>query len=245
MLNEEQMAQRRTRVMTCIMLCLGLLLMVLFVTSCQDSLTPPEVTKPTESTEATTEPSTTPTEPSKFEGYTAVFGENSLQAALTNVPFDTITEHDKTAIETVMTNLGGTVEFTEETITLTLDGQSVVFYSDMTTVLIDAEGNSGGTRWIESDLSKLVAPLEGKNPNMCLTKADSFAAKYQAESAEAYTAYCTKMEELGWKIQSNTDMMLMASRTVEGIGDCSLSVSFADNILTILVQVVPAETPAE
>lgn len=245
MLNEEQMAQRRNRAMTCIMLCLGLLLMVLFVTSCQDSLTPPEVTKPTESTEATTEPTTVPTEPSKFEGYTAVFGDNSLQAALTNVPFDTITEHDKKAIEIVMTNLGGTVTFTEETITLTLDGQSVVFYADLTTVLIDAEGNSGGTRWIESNLSKLVTPLEGKNPSMCLTKADSFAAKYQVDSADAYTTYCNGMEALGWKIQSNSDMMLMASRTVEGVGDCALTVSFADNILTILVQVVPAEKPAE
>lgn len=245
MLNEEQLAQRRNRIITCIMLCLGILLMVLFVTSCQDSLTPPEVTTPTESTEATTEPTTVPTEPSKFEGYTAVFGDNSLQAALTGVEFETITEHDKEAISTVMSNFGGTVEFTEETITLTLDGQSAVFYADLTTVLIDAEGNSGGTRWIESPLSKLVTPLENKNPTLCLTKADSFAAKYQVDSADAFAAYCTSMETLGWKTQSNTDMMFTGTRTVEGTGDCTLTVSFADNILTILVQVVPAETPAE
>ncbi|MBQ8806543.1 MAG: hypothetical protein IJZ68_08820 [Bacteroidaceae bacterium] len=243
MLNEEQLAQRRNRAMTCIMLCLGILLMVLFVTSCQDSLTPPEATNPAESTEATTEPTTVPTEPSKFAGYTAVFGENSLQSALTGVEFETLTEQDKEAIETVMKNLGGTVEFAEETITLTLEGQSVVFYSDLSTVLIDAEGNAGGTRWLESNLSKLVTPLSDKQPAMCLTKADSFAAKYQVDAVDVYNTYCTDMEKLGWTTLSNTDMMYTAERTVEEIGKCSLTVSFADNVLTILVQVIPEEAP--
>lgn len=252
MLNEERNARRRNLVMFAIMLCLGVLLMVLFVTSCKDSLTPPEVTTPTENIEITepttgateptteaTEPTTEPTEPSPFEGYTAVFGDNSLQAALTNVPFDTITEHDKEVITTIMGNFGGTAEFTEETITLSLDGQSVVFYADLTTVLIDAEGNAGGTRWIESTLSKLVTPMLEQKLAMCLTKADSFAAKYQVNSADVYTAYCDSMDELGWKIQSNSDMILMASRTVKDIGECTLTVSFADNVVTILVQVTP------
>lgn len=250
MLNEERNARRRNQVMFAIMLCLGVLLMVLFVTSCKDSLTPPEVTTPTgeseiaepttEATEPTTEatePTTEPTEPSPFEGYTAVFGDNSLQAALTNVPFDTITEHDKEVITTIMGNFGGTAEFTDATITLSLDGQSVVFYEDLTTVLIDAEGNAGGTRWIESTLSKLVTPIPEQKLAMCLTKADSFAAKYQVDSADAYTAYCNGMDKLGWKIQSNSDMILTASQTVKDVGDCTLTVSFADNVVTILVQV--------
>lgn len=250
MLNEERNARVRNWVMFAIMLCLGVLLMVLFVTSCKDSLTPPEAITPTGSIETTepttevttpttetTEPTTEPTQPSPFEGYTAVFGDNSLQAALTNVPFDTITEHDKEVITTIMGNFGGTAEFTNETITLALDGQSVVFYADLTTVLIDAEGNAGGTRWIESKLSKLVMPLSEQKLAMCLTKADSFAAKYQVDSADAYTTYCDGMDELGWTIQSNSDMILTASRTVKDIGDCTLTVSFADNVVTILVQV--------
>lgn len=255
MLNEERNARRRHCVMLAIMLCLGVLLMVFFVTSCQDNLTPPEVTTPTENLENTepategteptteaTEPTTEPTEPSPFEGYTAVFGDNSLQAALTNVPFETITAHDKEVITTIMGNFGGTAEFTDETITLALDGQSVVFYADLTTVLIDAEGNAGGTRWLESKLSKLVTPLPEQKLAMCLTKADSFAAKYQVDTAEAYTAYCDGMDELGWKIQSNSDMILTASQTVKDVGDCTLTVSFADNVVTILVQVNPKKT---
>jgi hypothetical protein len=77
---------------------------------------------------------------------------------------------------------------------------------------------------------------------MCLTKADSFAAKYQVETAEAYTVYCDGMDELGWKIQSNSDMILTASQTVKDVGNCTLTVSFADNVVTILVQVNPKNT---
>ena len=233
MINEELVVRHQRRCVACIMICMSLLLVVLFVMTCRPNET---VTLPTDPSTVLTEPTTVPTEPSRFEGYLTVFGENSLQSALTGVDFSTITDNDKNVIINTMESLGGTAEFTEEMITLCLDNQSVVFYSDLTTMLIDAEGNSGGTRWIECALSKLVVQPDSGTLTICLSKFDSFAAKYQCDSADTYTAYCAAMNELGWTAQSDSDMVYVAKQTVENVGDCTLTVSFADNVLTIFVQ---------
>lgn len=240
MINEELNHKKRQRILMAVMIALGITLAIFFIVSCQSTLTPD--TTPTDGS-TVTEETTQPTEPSKYEGYTIAFGENSLQTALTGVKYEDLTDKDKAAIESVMSGLGGNATITEESITLALSGQSAIIYYDGTTTLIDASGNAGGTRWLDTELSQLIKQPENVELVMCLSTADSFAAKYKCSDAAAYTAYCAALKEMSWTEQSMSDVMFVAVDASEN----TLNVSFSEGVLTVMIQkpqvVAPETTP--
>ena len=173
-------------------------------------------------------------EPSQYEGYTAAFGDNSLQTALAGVTFEDLSERDKEVIQQVMSDLGGLATITEESVTLALNGQSAIIYYDGTTTLIDTNGNAGGTRWLNTELSALIKPLDGCELVLCLSSPNSFAAKYKCDSWEVYRDYCISLNTSGWVTESFSDVMMSAHDK----DNHSLTISFHEGVFTIMLQTI-------
>lgn len=194
-----------------------------------------------DTTQRPTTPSTSthetnaPTEPSIFAGYKVAFGENSMQSALNAADLTALTTQDKQAIQQAMTAMGGSAEITDEYVKISYDKQSIIFYMDKTQILIDAEGNSGGTRWIKSPLSELILPLDGYTIGMCLSTNDSFAVKYSCDKPEQYAGYLDAMLEIGWTEISRTDIIFTAENSAGNL----LTVTYSDHVLTIVVDRTP------
>lgn len=216
MLNDD--LKQKERIFLCLMIYLGMTLALFYYFSYQHNNSPlPLNPSPTQTI-------------SKYADYTSAFGDDSLQEALIGVKFEDINDYDKIAINEVMAKLGGSAQITEESITLTLNNQSVIIYYDGTTTLINDNGDTGGTRWLDTELSKLIKPLEEQELVMCLSTKDNFAVKYKCSDISLYKAYCTAMNNKGWVTKSFSDIMFIGEKD-----DYILNVLFNEGVFTIIV----------
>lgn len=209
---------------------LGILLLIVFVVSCcyQKPVTQDAPTEPTSNNTETTHT----TEPNRFVECQAIFGENSIGNALLAVDFDTLTRNDKNTIQYLVLKYGGAAMFNDTHVLLTQGNSSMKIYPDKTYTMLDGKGNSTGTRWVRTQYSSDLPVLENQLL-LCTTTPISFIARYRVEDATVFTNYCDSLQKLGYTQELFTSSIMFTGTTKDGI---TASVSFSDNLLTILIE---------
>ena len=68
---------------------------------------------------------------------------------------------------------------------------------------------------------------------LCTTTPISFIARYRVEDATVFTNYCDSLQKLGYTQELFTSSIMFTGTTKDGV---TASVSFSDNLLTILIE---------
>ncbi len=223
---DEQQLMKRQRATFLVMILLGVFVFGMFFISLKQSL--PVDT----STETTTPPSSTESQPSRFEGLNTMFGDGSLANKLLLIDFNSLTVAEKEELDALCTSLGGTVHFTNECITLTHNGRSMKIFSNGTYLVTDPEGGQSGNVWIETELSMGLPQLENKLL-LCMADEGSFAARYQVTEQKVYNDYCKQLQDLGYTADLFTSEMMFFAKNSEGV---AASVSLNEGVLTLLIE---------